>query len=90
MSSNSGSTAGLTGSPSGPHQIFILVNDIRVGPFLTDEVTGAEIKSKAGLALTSDLFEKRGHELIPIENSQQIKIHENEIFVDLPPTPVSR
>ena len=53
-------------------------------------MTGADIKNKAGLALTSDLFEKRGHELIPVENSQRIKIHENEVFVDLPPTPVSR
>lgn len=74
----------------GAHEIFIIVNDRRVGPFLTDDVTGADIKAKAGLALTSDLFEKRGHELIPVENSQSIRIHENEIFVDLPPTPVSR
>lgn len=71
------------------HEVFILVNDKRVGPFLSDEVTGADIKAKAGLLLNSDLFEKRGNELIPIGNTQTVKIHENEVFIDLPPTPVS-
>jgi len=82
--------AGAASPTAGHHSIYIIVNDQRVGPFINDEVTGADIKTKAGLALTTDLFEKRGHELVPIENSQQIKIHENEVFIDLPPTPVSR
>ena len=90
MATNVGAGAGAATPSASHHEIFILVNDQRVGPFLNDEVTGADIKTKAGLSLTTDLFEKRGHELVPIENSQQIKIHENEVFVDLPPTPVSR
>lgn len=70
-------------------QIFIRVNDKRVGPFATDEVTGAEIKTRAGYALTTDLFRKQGSELIPVGNDERLHIHENEEFVDLPPTPVS-
>ena len=60
-----------------------------MGPFSSDSVTGAEIKQKANLALDTDLFIKRGHDLIPVANSETIKIHQGEEFVDLPTTPVS-
>jgi len=77
------------GEDHGRREITIIVNDQRVGPFHSDDVTGAEIKTAARLDLGSDLFEKRGHELILIENTQHVRIHENEVFVDFPPTPVS-
>lgn len=87
------STTDGTGSAQGPRperrDIFIIVNEKRVGPFHTDDVTGSEIKSAAGLDQGSDLYEKRGNDLIPVENTQHIRIHENEVFVDFPPTPVS-
>jgi hypothetical protein len=69
--------------------IFIVVNGVQVGPFGTDSATGAEIKQKANLSLDTDLFIKRGHDLIPVANSETIKIHKGEEFVDLPTTPVS-
>jgi hypothetical protein len=71
------------------HEIFILVNDVRVGPFETDLVTGLQIKTKANLPLNTDLFEKQGDHLISVSNEQTVRIHENEQFVDFPPTPVS-
>ena len=70
-------------------KIFILVNEIKVGPFESDLVTGVQIKTKANLALNTDLFEKQGDHLVPISNEQSVKIHENQQFVDFPPTPVS-
>jgi hypothetical protein len=79
------------GAPSQTHprNITILVNDKPVGPFSSDDVTGAEIKAAAGLSPDSDLFEKRGNDLVPVENTQHVEIHEHEVFVDFPPTPVS-
>ncbi len=70
-------------------EIFILVNEVRVGPFEADLVTGLQIKTKANLPLNTDLFEKQGDHLIPVSNEQSVRIHENEQFVDFPPTPVS-
>jgi hypothetical protein len=77
------------GSEDRRKEIFIFVNEVRVGPFETDLVTGVQIKTKAGLPLNTDLFEKQGDHLVPIANDQTVKIHENQQFVDFPPTPVS-
>ncbi|MCI4356204.1 MAG: hypothetical protein L3K18_03535 [Thermoplasmata archaeon] len=71
------------------HDITVIVNEKPVGPFHTDDVTGAEIKAAAGLDPNSDLFEKRGTDLVPVENTQHVEIHQHEVFVDFPPTPVS-
>ena len=72
------------------HQdIFILVNEVRVGPFESDLVTGLQIMTKANLPLNTDLFEKQGDHLVPISNEQTVRIHQNQEFVDFPPTPVS-
>jgi hypothetical protein len=66
----------------------ILVNG-RPVLFETDRVTGKQIKEAAGYPLTTDLFRKDGNELKLVSNDELVHIHENEMFVDLPPTPVS-
>ena len=63
--------------------ITILVNDKPVS-FNTELVTGAEIKTKAGVPSNYVLSEKRGEELIPIGDNEQIKIHKDERFVATP------
>lgn len=73
-----------------PREIFIFVNNQRVGPFNTDEVTGAQIKEKAGLALIGELSRITEHGLIPVRNDEQVRIHEGEKFEYIPPTPASR
>jgi hypothetical protein len=70
-------------------EVYILVNEKKVGPFNTDLVSGLQIKEKASLAQNTDLFRKEGEKLTPVSNSELVKIHENEQFVDFPPTPVS-
>jgi hypothetical protein len=69
--------------------ITILVNGKPVGPFEQDEVTGLEIKTKAGYAATTDLFRKAPTGLVPVRNDERVKIHEREQFEDFEPTPVS-
>lgn len=78
-----------SGSEERRREIFIQVNEVRVGPFDTDLVTGLQIKTKASLPLNTDLFEKQGDHLVPISNEQTVRIHDGKQFVDFPPTPVS-
>jgi len=73
-----------------PGEIFIIVNRNRVGPFHNDEVTGREIKEKAGLPLTGELSRITEHGLVPVKNDERIHIHEGEKFEYVPPTPASR
>ena len=78
--------------PAGTHHdhgIFILVNTDRVGPFHSDEVTGADIKNKAGKPLDGELSKETDHGLVPVGNDERIHIHENERFKYVPPTPGS-
>ena len=78
-------------SPEVRHpEIFIKVNMDRVGPFNTDEVTGAEIKTKAGKPLDGELSRKTGHGYEPVGNDERIRIHEDEQFRYVPPTPGSQ
>lgn len=73
------------------HEIFVIVNRTqRVGPFFTDEVTGAQIKEKGGLALTGELSKITEHGLVPVKNDERIRIHNDEQFEYIPPTPASR
>lgn len=71
------------------HEIFVIVNNTRVGPFDTDEVTGAQIKQKGGFALNTELFRITEKGLVPVGNDEKIRIRENERFEDLPPSPAS-
>lgn len=64
-------------------RITIFVNDKPI-TFETQDVTGAQIKSKASVPLDSILYELRGENRIPIGNDEQIKIHEKEKFLDVP------
>jgi hypothetical protein len=63
--------------------ITILVNDKPVS-FNTNMVTGAEIKTKAGVPPDYVLCELRGENRIPIGDNDQIKIHEHERFLATP------
>ena len=68
--------------------ITILVNGVPVA-FDRHRVTGLQIKTKAGLDPNSELYGKTGEHLKLIGNEEEIEIHEEEEFVDYPPTPVS-
>lgn len=68
--------------------VAILVNGTRV-EFETHQVTGLEIKTKAGLSPDSELYRKKEDRLTLIPNDERIEIVEGEQFVDFPPTPVS-
>ncbi len=68
--------------------ITIFVNDKPV-EFDTKNVTGSIIKTKAGVPPDSILYELRGDTRIPIGDSEQIKIHEHERFLDVPGGTVS-
>jgi hypothetical protein len=57
--------------------------------FGTRSVTGLQIKTKAGLDPNSELYRKIGEHLQLIGNQEEIEIHDQEEFVDYPPTPVS-
>lgn len=78
-------------SAADPHhpEIFVLVNTDRVGPFVTDQVTGAEIKQKAGKPLDGELSRITEHGLVPVGNAERIRIHPDEPFKYVPPTPGS-
>ena len=71
------------------HEIKIFVNDKAI-VFDTQNVTGAQIKSKASAPSDSILYELRGENRIPIGNEEQVKIHENEKFLDVPGGNVSQ
>lgn len=71
------------------HGITILVDEKPVGPFYIDEVTGKEIKEKAEIPVEYGLLAKIDGKLVPIGNDEVIKIHEQERFETVPPTPKS-
>ncbi len=68
--------------------ITIFVNDKPV-VFETRKVTGLEIKTKAGVPVDSTLFELRGVNKVPVGDNEQIEIHEDERFLDVPGGTVS-
>lgn len=57
--------------------------------FDTSEVTGRQIKEKAGVPLDDDLARKQGHKLELVTNDQVITIKDGEHFVVLPPGTIS-
>ena len=69
--------------------ITIFVNDKPL-QFTSNSVTGSEIKSKAGVPSDSILYELRGENRVPIGDNEQIRIHENERFLDVPGGTVSK
>jgi hypothetical protein len=68
--------------------VTIFVNGVAV-TFDMRKVTGLQIKTKAGLDPSSELYRKTGEKLTLIGNDELIEIHDKEEFVDFPPTPVS-
>ena len=57
--------------------------------FDTDEVTGAQIKTKAGVPLEDDLARRHGQKLDLVTNEQTISIKNGEHFVVFPPGTIS-
>lgn len=57
--------------------------------FNTDEVTGRQIKEKAGVPLQDDLARREGDGLELITNDEVINIKDGEHFVALPPGTIS-
>jgi hypothetical protein len=68
--------------------VTIFVNDKPV-VFDIREVTGLQIKAKAGVPTDSTLFELKGTTRVPIGDNEEIEIHENERFLDVPGGTVS-
>lgn len=53
------------------------------------DVTGQEIKTRAGVPLDSDLALRRGEKLELITNDQPVTLKNGEHFVSLPPGTIS-
>jgi len=57
--------------------------------FETHEVTGRQIKEKAGVPLDNDLARRHGQQLELVANDQSITINNGDRFVVLPPGTIS-
>ena len=57
--------------------------------FPTDQVTGQQIKTEAGVPLDNDLARRQGQKLELVTNDQIITIKDGEHFVSLPPGTIS-
>ncbi len=57
--------------------------------FDTDQVTGRQIKEKAGIPLDNDLARRQGQKLELVTNDQTIQIKDGDHFVSLPPGTIS-
>ncbi len=70
--------------PDNQHpQFTILVNNVE---FTTSEhqLTGAQIKSLAGVPADYELFEVRGDQTVPVGNDEVLHIHNNMHFRAIP------
>lgn len=65
------------------HAFTIFVNN---NPFPTDEhkLSGAQIKTLAGVPTDYELFEVRGEQTVPVGNDQEVHIHEDMHFRAIP------
>lgn len=57
--------------------------------FDQDQVTGAQIKDKAGVPLEDDLARRNGQKLDLVTNGETITIKDGEHFVVFPPGTIS-
>ena len=57
--------------------------------FEQDQVTGAQVKQKAGVPLEDDLARRNGQKLDLVTNGETITIKEGEHFVVFPPGTIS-
>ncbi len=64
-------------------------NDTRKVEFDTDDVTGLQIKQRAGVPTDYDLARRQGQKLELVTNDQTIEIKNGEHFVALPPGTIS-
>ena len=65
------------------HEITIYVNN---KPFKTTEheLTGAQIKSRAGIPPEYELFRVEGQNSVPVGNDERVHLHEKEHFRAIP------
>ena len=65
------------------HEITMYVNN---QPFKTAEreLTGAQIKTLAGIPPEYELFRVEGQKSIPVGNDEQVHLHENQHFRAIP------
>lgn len=57
--------------------------------FDTTEVTGRDIKTRAGVPLENDLARRQGQKLELVTNDQTITIENGDHFIALPPGTIS-
>ena len=74
-------------------RVYIFVelnkNDKKKIEFDTDQVTGLQIKQRAGVPADYDLARRQGKKLELVTNDQTVEIKDGEHFVALPPGTVS-
>ena len=63
--------------------------DKRKIEFDTDQVTGRQIKEKAGVPLEDDLALRHEGRLVLVTNDEVITIKNGQHFIDLPPGTIS-
>lgn len=68
--------------------VLIFVNDKKVS-FETDDVTGAQIKSAAGVPADYSLYRRAKGSNEPIGDAEQVDIKEGEHFFTRPPSNIS-
>jgi hypothetical protein len=78
-----------TGHEGGEHKpVTVVINDQHV-TFPTDDVTGRQIKEKAGIPPDYSLYLRHPGDNEPISNDEKVELHQGEHFFSRPPSNVS-
>jgi hypothetical protein len=68
--------------------VQVVINDKKYR-FEFHDVTGRQIKERAGIPLTYSLYKRHPGENEPIGNDERVELHEEEHFFSRPPSNVS-
>lgn len=71
------------------HKPVTVIVDGEHVTFPTDDVTGREIKDKAGIPLDYSPYLRHPGDNEPISNDEEVELHEGEHFFSRPPSNVS-
>jgi Multiubiquitin len=78
-----------TGHEGTEHRpVTVIINGTKF-VFITDDVTGRQIKEKAGIPLDYSLYLRHPGDNEPISNDERVELHEGEHFFSRPPSNVS-
>jgi Multiubiquitin len=68
--------------------VTVIINGAKF-VFMTDDVTGRQIKEKAGIPQDYSLYLRHPGDNEPISNDERVELHEGEHFFSRPPSNVS-